>query len=310
MGQAELVIAGLLVAVAGLSALARLLSVPYPIVLVIGGAAVRVRARHARGEARPEVVLVVFLPPLLYGAAFFANLTDIRVQPARLDAQLRRAGARTMAAVAVVAHALVPGLPWAAAWVLGAVVSPTDPLAAGDHAAPRAAAADRQRHRERGPVQRRHRAGRVQGGRGGGGGRDFSLATRVCGSCSRSPGGVAIGLAVGWIIAYIRERTTDIQVSVTISLLSGYAAFIPANGVGASGALAAVTPASHGLPRARGSSPPHPAAGAMVWELLDFLSTRRCSCSWGCSCAAWWTISAGTPQATLVGYAAGGRARW
>ena len=78
MGQAELVIAGLLVAVAGLSALARLLSVPYPIVLVIGGAVFGFVPGMPEVKLDPSVVLVVFLPPLLYGAAFFANLTDIR----------------------------------------------------------------------------------------------------------------------------------------------------------------------------------------------------------------------------------------
>src|SRR6266571_4249934 len=78
MGQAELLIAGLLVAVAGLSALARLLSIPYPIVLVVGGAAVGFIPGLPEIKLDPDVVLVVFLPPLLYGAAFFANLGDIR----------------------------------------------------------------------------------------------------------------------------------------------------------------------------------------------------------------------------------------
>lgn len=131
MGQAELVIAGLLVAVAGLSALARLLSVPYPIVLVIGGAAFGFVPGMPEVKLDPSVVLVVFLPPLLYGAAFFANLTDIRSNLRSLTLSSVGLVLVTMAAVAVVAHALVPGLPWAAAWVLGTVVSPTDPLAGG-----------------------------------------------------------------------------------------------------------------------------------------------------------------------------------
>ena len=54
-------------------------------------------------------------------------------------------------------------------------------------------------------------------------------------------GGVVIGLAVGWIVAEIRKRMTDAQLSVTISLITGYAAFVPADVVGASGVLAAVT---------------------------------------------------------------------
>ena len=78
MGQAELLIAGMLVAVAGLSALARFVSIPYPIVLVIGGALFGLIPGMPVVKLNPDVVLVVFLPPLLYGAAFFANFGDMR----------------------------------------------------------------------------------------------------------------------------------------------------------------------------------------------------------------------------------------
>jgi len=68
MGEAALLIAGLLVAVAGLSALARYLSVPYPIVLVVGGTLAGFVPGSPQVGLDPEVVLVVFLPPLVYGA--------------------------------------------------------------------------------------------------------------------------------------------------------------------------------------------------------------------------------------------------
>src|SRR5205814_334849 len=129
MGQAEILIAGLLVAVAGLGALARRLSIPYPIVLVVGGALFGFVPGLPEVKLNPDVVLVVFLPPLLYAAAFFANLGDIRAN--LRGTMLVSVGLVlvTMAGVAVVAHELIPGLPWEAAFVLGAVVSPTDPLA-------------------------------------------------------------------------------------------------------------------------------------------------------------------------------------
>lgn len=73
MDHAEFVIAGLLLAVASLSALARQLSVPYPIMLVVGGAVLGFIPGLPRVELDPEVVLVVFLPPLLYGASIFTN---------------------------------------------------------------------------------------------------------------------------------------------------------------------------------------------------------------------------------------------
>jgi CPA1 family monovalent cation:H+ antiporter len=78
MGHVELVIAGVLVAVAGLSALARRLSLPYPIVLVIGGALFGFVPGLPEMKLDPQVVLVVFLPPLIYGAAIFANFNDFR----------------------------------------------------------------------------------------------------------------------------------------------------------------------------------------------------------------------------------------
>jgi CPA1 family monovalent cation:H+ antiporter len=273
MGQAELVIAGLLVAVAGLSALARLLSIPYPIVLVIGGALFGFVPGMPEVKLDPSVVLVVFLPPLLYGAAFFANLTDIRSNLRSLTLSSVGLVLVTMAAVAVVAHALVPGLPWAAAWVLGTVVSPTDPLAGGlimrRLGLPRrivsAAESEGLFNDATALVGFKVAVAAVVGGA-------FSLSDASLRFVAGAAGGIAIGLAVGWIIAFIRERTTDIQVSVTISLLSGYAAFIPANRVGASGALAAVTTGLYmGFRGPRIIPARTRLQGLMVWELLDFL---------------------------------------
>src|SRR4051812_47808165 len=130
MGQAELLIAGLLVAVAGLSALARHLSLPYPIVLVVGGAVVGFVPGLPDVKLDPKVVLVVFLPPLLYGASIYANFGDLRANLRGLALSTVGLVLATMCAVAWAAHALIPGLPWEAAFVLGAIVSPTDPLAA------------------------------------------------------------------------------------------------------------------------------------------------------------------------------------
>src|SRR5919197_4297760 len=242
MGQAELLIVGLLVAVAGLSALARYLSVPYPIVLVIGGALVGFAPGLPEVKLNPDIVLLVFLPPLLYGSAFFANFNDLRANLRGLTLSTVGLVLATMCAVAWAAHELIPGLPWEAAFVLGAIVSPTDPLAAAT-------------------VMRRLDAPRriVSGLEGEGLFNDatalvayrVAVAAVVAGSFSLADaglrfvlgglGGVAIGLVVGWVIAEIRKRTTDIQVNVTISLLTGYAAFVPADAIGASGVLATVT---------------------------------------------------------------------
>jgi NhaP-type Na+/H+ or K+/H+ antiporter len=130
MSQAELLIVGLLAAVAALGVLVRGVSVPYPIVLVIGGALFGLVPGLPEVRLDPQVVLVVFLPPLLYGASIFANYNDFRANLRVLTLNTIGLVLATMCAVAWVAHTLVPGLPWAAAFVLGAIVSPTDPLAA------------------------------------------------------------------------------------------------------------------------------------------------------------------------------------
>ena len=114
MGQAELLIAGLLVAVAGLSVLARRLSVPYPIVLVIGGALFGFIPGLPEVKLDPQVVLVVFLPPLVYGASVYANFTDFRANLRTLTLSTVALVLATMCAVAWAAHELIPGMPWAA----------------------------------------------------------------------------------------------------------------------------------------------------------------------------------------------------
>jgi CPA1 family monovalent cation:H+ antiporter len=75
-------------------------------------------------------VLVVFLPPLLYRASIFANFNDVRANLRGLTLSTVGLVLATMCGVAWAAHELILGLPWQAAFVLGAIVSPTDPLAA------------------------------------------------------------------------------------------------------------------------------------------------------------------------------------
>jgi monovalent cation/hydrogen antiporter len=273
MGQAEILIAGLLVAVAGLSALARRLSVPYPIVLVVGGALIGFVPGLPVVRLDPEVVLVVFLPPLLYGSSIFANFNDFRGDLRSLALDSVGLVLATMCAVAWVAHALIPGLPWEAAFVLGAIVSPTDPLAAAAImrrlGAPRrlvsAVEGEGLFNDATALVAYRLAVVAVVSG-------SFSLAEAGLQFVLGAAGGVAIGLAVGWIVAEIRKRTTDAQVSVTISLLTGYAAFVPADAIGASGVLATVTAGIYMGVRGPQVLPARTRLqGAFVWDILDFI---------------------------------------
>jgi Sodium/hydrogen exchanger family len=178
-----------------------------------------------------------------------------------------------MGVVAWVAHALIPDLPWAAAFVLGAIVSPTNPLAAATImrrlGVPRrlvsAAEGEGLFNDATALVAYRVAVAAVVAG-------TFSLAEAGLRFVLGAAGGVAIGLVVGWLVAEIRQRTTDTQLSVTISLLTGYAAFVPADVVGASGVLAAVTAGLYmGIRAPRILPVGARLQGGFIWDIVDFL---------------------------------------
>ena len=146
----------------------------------------------------PDLVLVLFLPPLLYSAAFFASLRDLKTAPAADLAARRSAGDRHRGrGVGLVAHTLIDGMSWGAAFALGAIVAPTDPVAAAAIArSQRSAAADRQRDRGREPDQRRHGAGALPRRRRGGRRRQLlAAAARSFDFVFGAVGGIAVGLA-------------------------------------------------------------------------------------------------------------------
>src|SRR5215472_15521163 len=129
MAEIELVL-GLLVVVAGLGIIARWLRVPYPIVLVIGGLLIGLVPNHPTITLAPELVFLLFLPPLLYIAAFFTSIRDFKqeAQPIlRLAIGLVLA---TTAGVAIIVHQVLPDHGWPLAFALGAIVSPPDAVAA------------------------------------------------------------------------------------------------------------------------------------------------------------------------------------
>jgi Na+/H+ antiporter len=305
MGQAELLIAGLLVAVAGLSTLARHLSVPYPIVLVVGGALLGFVPGLPEVSLNPEVVLVVFLPPLLYGSSIYANFGDLRANLRALTLSTVGLVLATMCAVAWAAHALIPGLPWEAAFVLGAIVSPTDPLAAATIMrrldAPRRLVSTIEGeglfNDATALVAYRVAVAAVVVG-------SFSLAEAGLQFVLGAAGGVAVGLAVGAIAAEIRKRTADTQVNVTISLLTGYAAFVPADAIGASGILATVTAGIYMGIRGPQILPARTRLqGYFVWDILDFIINAILFVLIGLQLRAIVAGLSGYPASTLGGYA-------
>ena len=278
MHGVELVLVSLLVAVAVLSAAARAVNVPYPIVLVIGGLVLGFLPGLPEAELEPELVLVLFLPPLLYSAAFFANLLDLREDLRPISMLAIGLVLATMCTVAVVAHALIDGLSWGAAFALGAIVAPTDPVAA--------TAIARRLNVPRRVVTVLEGESLVNDGTAlvcyrvavaAAVGGTFSLFDAGLEFVLGAIGGIAVGVAVGWVIVEIRRRLDDVLVEITISLLSGYAAYLPAEalhpfGVHFSGVLAAVTVGIVvGWQAPQISSARMRLQGYAVWDTLVFL---------------------------------------
>ena len=178
----------------------------------------------------------------------------------------------TVAVVGVIAHEAID-LPWAMSFALGAIVAPTDPVAAT--AIMRRLGAPRRivnLVRGRKPRKRCERPRRVPG-RGRRRGRRKLLGPRCHGHFAGAvAGGVAIGLGTGWVVAQIRRRVDDPTTGSTISLLTGYAAFLPAEELHVSGVLAAVTAGLYmGWHAPTIVSPEGRLQSGAMWEVLTFL---------------------------------------
>jgi CPA1 family monovalent cation:H+ antiporter len=273
----ETILISLLASVAALAILARAVRVPYPIVLVVGGLVLGLLPGLPDVELEPELVLVIFLPPLLYSAAFFANLHDLKRDMRGISMLAIGLVLTTMCVIAVVAHELVDGMPWAAAFALGAIVAPTDPLAATAiarrFAVPRRVISilEGEGLVNDGTALVAYRAAVLAVGG------SFSLLHASWEFVFGAAGGILIGLAVGAVISEIRRRLDDVPVEITISLLSGYAGYLLAEavhpfGLHASGVLAAVTVGIVlGWRAPRISSASMRLQGYAVWETLMFL---------------------------------------
>jgi Na+/H+ antiporter len=232
----------ILVAIAVLYALAVRVAVPYPTLFVLGGLLLAFIPGLPRIHLEPDLVLLVFLPPLLFIAAIETNFRELRENFAPITRLAFGLVAFTVAVVAVVAQALVPSMGWAAAITLGAIVAPTDALAATSVfrrlGMPRVITAlvEGEALFNDATALIIYRTG-VAVAAGGA----FALATSSAQLVVAIVGGIAIGLAVGWVAAQLLRRLDEPTVEVIISFVVPFAAYLPADVLGVSGVLAAVT---------------------------------------------------------------------
>jgi CPA1 family monovalent cation:H+ antiporter len=305
VGDLQIVIAALFVSAAGLNAVANWLRVPYPIPLVIGGLLLGLVPGMPEIQLDPDLVLLVFLPPLLYAAAFFADLRTLRTDARVISMSAVGLVIATAAVVAVIAHEVIH-LPWTMAFVLGAIVSPTDPAAAT--AVMRRVGAPRRLVNVLEGESLFNDATalviyKVAVGAAVGAGVSASHAGLEF--LVDATGGIAIGLAVGWLIAEVRRRINDVNTELAISLFSAYGAFIPADQLGVSGVLAAVTAGVYlGFRAPEIASPESRMQGFALWSVLTFLLNATLFILIGLQLPVIVDGLRGRPAEEVIGYAA------
>jgi Na+/H+ antiporter len=267
------VILGILAAVSALALLSRKLPIPYPVLLVLGGLTLALIPGLPKVPLDPDLVFLFFLPPLLYPAALFTSWRDFHANLRPISLLAIGLVLFTTTAVGFLAHYFIEGFPLAAGFVLGAIISPPDAIAATAIA-------------QRLPIPRRivtilegeslvNDATALVALR-------FAVAALAAGTFSLGLataqfffvgiGGIAIGLFVGWISARITKPIDDPPIEITLSLLTPFAAYISAEQLHVSGVLAVVTAGLYygwHVPELT-SSRTRLEAGP-VWEMVEFL---------------------------------------
>jgi CPA1 family monovalent cation:H+ antiporter len=251
---------------------ARRASVPYPIALVIGGGLLGFLPAMPQTQVDPQFLLVLVLPPILYQAALLTSWRDFKANIRPIGLLAFGLVIATTLAVGAVLKLLVPGIPWAAAFVFGAIVSPPDAVAA-------TAILSRLNIPRRlvvvleGESLVNDASGLVL--------YKFAVAAVLTGSFSLvdaswqfvlvAAGGVAIGLAMAWLFLKLHHFIGDAFIEVLVSLSIPYTIYIVAESLHLSGVLAVV---AAGIYRARHT--PEVVSAEMrilarsVWNLLVF----------------------------------------
>jgi CPA1 family monovalent cation:H+ antiporter len=296
----------LLVVAAALAVAAERLKIPYPILLVLGGLGLAFVPGLPAVKIDPELVLLLFLPPLLYAAAWFTSWRDFAANSRPITLLAVGLVVVTTTAVAWIAHAVIPGMSWPVAFVLGAIVSPPDAVAATGVTqrlkVPRRIVTilegESLVNDATGLVAYRFALAAVATG-------NFSFTHAGGRFALVAAGGVAVGLAVGWLVAQIHRRMEDFELETVITLLTPYAAYIPAEHLGVSGVLATVTAGGYlgwrnpqllsALTRFRGQG---------VWRVLLLLFNGLVFILIGLQLASIRALTTGIPWPSLIAYAA------
>lgn len=268
----------LLSAIVVVAVVAKRIGLPYPIAFVIGGSLLAFAPNLPSLNLDPQFVFLIFLPPLLYAGGWSTDWQSFKKLVRPIGLLAIGLVVATTGAVAVVAHALAPQLGWASAFVLGAIVSPPDAVAAGAvferFSVPRRIMAildgEGLLNDATALVIYRFAVAAVVTGA-------FSLAHASMAFVAVAGGGVAIGLALGWAIVTVsifmrRHNLSDYLIDNALQLIAPYAVYLSGELLHVSGVLATVSAAIY-VSRKSGSV--YSAEGRLVayaaWDLMIFL---------------------------------------
>lgn len=305
MAHEEIVLTAILLFLAAFLVAAYVTKLPYPIWLVVGGAAIGWIPSVPNAALKPDLVLLLLLPPLLYSAAFFSSVHELRKNARPISILAIGLVLATMLGVAAIGHFLV-GLPWAVAFVLGAVVSPTDPVAA-TAIGRRVGAPARVITIVEGESLVNDSTALVA--------YKFAVAAVASGSFSLWHAGISfvvdvvvavvIGLLVAWLVAKVMRRLDDAPTEILISVLTPFFAYLPAESVGVSAVLAAVSAGLY-----LGWNAPHlltPSTRIQAyafWEVLTFVINAALFMLLGLQLPDVLEGIEGTSVGSLIGYSA------
>jgi CPA1 family monovalent cation:H+ antiporter len=240
--EVQIVFLSLLLFVIVFGYLARKLELPYPIVLVIGGLLLSFIPGTPRITFDPEVVFFVVLPPLLYYAAWGTSWREFSYNLISISSLAFGLVTFTVLCVAILAPWFLPGFDWRMGFVLGAVVAPTDTIAATS-IAKRLGLPKRIVDVLEGESLINDATGLLA--------LEFGIAMLVAGRTPTLAGGlwrlvyltvagIAVGLVVGVIVDLIEHHLEDGPIEITLSIMVPYAAYLAADAIHASGVLAVV----------------------------------------------------------------------
>jgi monovalent cation/hydrogen antiporter len=231
----------LLIAVLALAAIARKLVIPYPILLVIGGLVLGLIPGVPTLRLDPDIVFLVFLPPILWSAAYFTSWRDFRSNLRPITLLAVGLVLATTAAVAMGAHIWLPGLGWAGAITLGAIVSPPDAVSATAVAKrlglPRRAVTilEGESLVNDATALILYRAAVMAAISG-----TYTFSDTVWDFFMAAAVGVVVGLSVGVVARWALRLVEDSFSEIAITLLAPYIAWVLADQAHSSGVLACV----------------------------------------------------------------------